>query len=78
MQRKYLPLRSEGKQKDNPRISLLHKYCKSFISDVVTGKVDVRDIPVEPVEELEEIEEIDKINEDDQLEELKEVADAGD
>jgi type I restriction enzyme S subunit len=36
--------------------SLLYEYRTRLISDVVTGKVDVRDISVEPVEEIEEFE----------------------
>jgi type I restriction enzyme S subunit len=36
--------------------SLLYEYRTRLISDVVTGKVDVRDIPVDPVKEIEEFE----------------------
>lgn len=40
------------------QIDLVNEYRTRLIADVVTGKVDVRDIPVEPLEEREELEKI--------------------
>jgi len=59
-------------------IELIHEYRISLICDVVTGKVDVRDIPVEPVEDIEEIDDLDEIQESEELTELQEVTDADD
>jgi len=59
-------------------IELLHEYRTRLIADVVTGKVDVQDIPVEPVEDIEEIEELEEIQEGEELTELQEVTDADD
>lgn len=42
------------------QIDLIREYRTRLIADVVTGKVDVRDIPVEPIEEPEYIEEMDE------------------
>lgn len=64
--------------KANREIELIHEYRIRLISDVVTGKVDVRDIPVEPVEDIEEIEELEEIQEGEELTELQEVTDADD
>ena len=38
------------------QIDLIREYCTRLIADVVTGKVDVRDIPVEALEDWEELE----------------------
>lgn len=59
----------------NREIELIREYQTRLIADVVTGKVDVRDIPVESVEGTEEIEELDDIPEEDELTELQEVSD---
>jgi len=40
------------------QIELIREYRTRLIADVVTGKVDVRDIPVEPIEEPKYIEEM--------------------
>ena len=58
-------------------IDLIQEYRTRLTSDVVTGKIDVRDILIEPIGELEEeIEEIAEAPEDEESEELQEVADA--
>ena len=59
-------------------VKLLVEYQTRLITDVVTGKVDVRDIPVEPVEDIEEIEELEGIQEREELTELQKVTDADD
>jgi|LGVF01.1.fsa_nt_gb type I restriction enzyme S subunit len=40
------------------QIDLVSEYRTRLIADVLSGKVDVRDIPVEPLEEREELEKI--------------------
>lgn len=59
-------------------IELMHEYRTRLISDVVTGKIDVRDIDVEPVDDIEETEELEDIEENEELTELQEVADDDD
>ncbi|MEW6618282.1 MAG: restriction endonuclease subunit S [bacterium] len=55
-------------------IDLIREYRTRLISDVVTGKIDVRDISVEPTEGLEGYEELDMLEEaDKQEEEIKEI-----
>jgi len=59
-------------------IDLIHEYRTRLIYDVVTGKIDVRDIPVEPSEEPEGYEELDMAEEteiQEKIEELEEVQD---
>jgi len=60
------------------QIELIREYRIRLISDVVTGKIDVRDIPVGQVEGIEEIDELDEIQESEELTELQEVTDADD
>lgn len=59
-------------------IELVREYRARLISDVVTGKVDVRDILTEPVEEFEELDDLEEIPQDDELSELQEASDAED
>ncbi len=59
-------------------IKLIQEYRISLICDVVTGKIDIRDIPVEPVEDIEEVDDLDEIQESEELTELQEVTDADD
>lgn len=60
-------------------IDLIREYRTRLISDVVTGKIDVRDIPVEAIEEPEKCEELDIVGEtekqEEEMEELEEVHD---
>jgi type I restriction enzyme S subunit len=56
-------------------VKLLMEYRNRLTSDVVTGKVDVRDVPLEPVEEMDHVEDFEEIQEDEELTELQEVTD---
>ena len=55
-------------------IELIREYRISLISDVVTGKIDVRDVEIEPVESNDEIkiEDLEEIQEDEGLAESQE------
>jgi len=59
-------------------IELIREYRIRLIADVVTGKIDVRDIPVGPLEEGEEPEEIDTPEELAELPETEEVQNGDD
>ena len=58
---KFIPIFIQlEKYKENFELEkkIINEFKARLISDVVTGKVDVRDIQVEPVEDIEEIEEL--------------------
>ncbi len=59
--------------KAQQEIDLITEYRIRLISDVVTGKVDVRGINVEPVENIEDIEEFDEVEENETSEEICEI-----
>ena len=59
-------------------MKLLTEYRISLISNIVTGKIDVRDISIEQVEDIENIDDLDEIQESEELTELQEVTDADD
>jgi len=52
-------------------IDLIREYRTRLISDVVTGKIDVRNIPVEPIEESQSDEGLDMVEEEQMQEELE-------
>ena len=56
-------------------IELVREYQTRLITDVVTGKVDVRDVPVEPIEDDEISNEV-ILEEAEDLEELEEAVNA--
>ena len=55
----------------NHEINLIREYRTRIISDVVTGKIDVRNIPVEPIEESQSDEGLDMVEEEQMQEELE-------
>lgn len=55
------------------RKSLLHEYRRSLIAEVVTGRVDVRDIPVEDVQEDEAFEKFVESGETEESLDIEEV-----
>lgn len=50
------------------QISLLHEYRTRLISDVVTGKLDVREVVVPQFEAVEEVAEVDESVKDEEIE----------
>ena len=62
----------------NREIKLIREYRTRLISDVVTGKIDVRNIEIEPVEDIEQIEDLEDIDQNEELTELQDVKEADD
>jgi type I restriction enzyme S subunit len=59
-------------------IELIREYRNRLIADVVTGKIDVRDVPVPEIPDIEETEELDASNEPADADETGEVPDEDD
>jgi type I restriction enzyme S subunit len=59
--------------KANREIELIQEYRTRLISDVVTGKVDVRDIAIESVVDIERSNDLEEIPKEEELSDLKEI-----